>query len=654
MKASTWAIAAIFLAFSSASTAVVAANISLSHYEPLQRLTVRSITSSEANGNRTVDAAAPLELRFDALGRSYDLRLEPNSRIKAPINGIAAYRGEIAGVRGSWARIVFFEGVPRGLIYDGNELIAIEVPGDSLVATDAPVVYRLADAVVAPGSMSCGFHSLAMNGAQAAESLIGELNNLTRGPGAIQEIEVGVVADFEFTDARGGDAQAAAAVTNRMNNVDGIFSSQLGIQISVQLIETNSNPADPFTDTGSASDLLDELSNYRSATPAQNSNGLTHLWTGRDLDGLTVGIAWNGALCSNFFGAGLSEGNDSATFDALIAAHEIGHNFGAPHDGEMGSPCEAETGSFLMTPQLNGSDQFSQCSIDEMTPVIAGASCITALPATDVEVSLTSSTTILFGADTTLNYDVSNNGTIDATNVVADFTLPANVQLNSATANQGTCTSGAGTVSCAIGTIPGLTMRTVDISVTPLSLGPGALNASVTADADERPANNVEALQVSVDPAVDLVVGTPTGSTIRLNQSTSITATLENRATLDATGVTLTVDVGNALQLTAASWPLGSCTVLAQRVTCQAATFPAQSNSSVSVTATGISAGNPNITASLAANEADLVPGDNSANGRVRVNDPDDDDDGGGSAGPLFLALLAAAIVARCRRRRIS
>lgn len=653
MKASIWATSAAFLAFSSASLAGVPAKVSLSHYEPLQELTLRAVTSSAANGSQSANSIAPLELRFNALGRSYDLRLEPNSRIKAPISGIQAYRGEIAGVRGSWARIVIVEGVPRGLIFDGNELIAIEVPGDSLVATDTPVVYRLADAVVAPGTMSCGSHSIAMNGAQAVESLIGELSNIAQGPGAIEEIEMGVVADFEFTNASGSDAQAAAAVTNRMNNVDGIFSSQLGIQINVQLIETNSDPADPFTDTGNASDLLDELSTYRSATPAQNSNGLTHLWTGRDLDGSTVGIAWNGALCSNFFGAGLSEGNGSASFDALIAAHEIGHNFGAPHDGESGSPCESETGSFLMAPRLNGSDQFSQCSIDQMTPVIAGASCITPLPATDVEVALVSSTTILFGADTTLNYDVDNNGTIDATNVVADFTLPANVQLNSATASQGTCTSGAGTVSCAIGTIPGLGMRTVDIAITPLSLGPGALNASVTADADERPANNVEALQVSVDPAVDLVVGTPTGSTIKLNQSTTISATLENRATLDATGVTLTVDVGNALRVTAASWPLGACTIQAQRVTCQAATFSAQSNSSVSVTATGISAGNPNVTASLAANEADLVPGDNSANGRVRVDDADNDD-GGGAAGPLFLALLASVIAARRRRRRIS
>ena len=214
----------------------------------------------------------------------------------------------------------------------------------------------------------------ATTGTQALEELVGELGIKAEADGAIDELSLGVIGDFEFTNAKGGDAAAAAAITTRLNNVDGIFSSQLGIQITVNTIETfSSAAADPFTDQTDASLLLDEVSDYRSATPAQNSNGLTHLYTGKDLDGTTVGIAYTGALCSNFFGTGLSEGNASATFDSLVAAHEIGHNFGAPHDGEAGSACEAEVGDWLMSPRLNGSDTFSQCSIDEMSDDIARA-----------------------------------------------------------------------------------------------------------------------------------------------------------------------------------------------------------------------------------------------------------------------------------------
>ncbi len=657
MNSSKWVLAAAVAAVFSAADAATADDVTLSHFEPLQQLTLNTMSSAAANTSQKAGAAAPLVMSFNALGRRFDLELEANSRLVSVarqnplLDGVNIYRGELAGRPGSWARIVVSDGMPSGLFWDGNEMYAIEAPGDSVVQSDVSVIYRLADAQIAPGSMSCGAASMATAGSAAMDGLLGELGAISQGPGAISEIEMGAIGDFEFTSSKGSDAQAATAITTRLNNVDGIFSQQLGVQITVTTIETFSASNDPFTDEQDASDLLDELSTYRANSPAQNSNGLTHLYTGRDLNGSTVGIAWTGALCSTNFGAGLSEGNGSSTFDSLVAAHEIGHNFGAPHDGQSGSACESETGNFLMAPQLNNSDQFSSCSIAEMSDDVASASCISALPSIDMQVALSGSATVLFGASTVVSYDVTNNGTLDATNVVADFTLPANLALDSVSASAGTCTSGAGTVSCTLGDVPGMANRTVDITATPTTLGPGTISATVSADTDDRPANNQEALQLTVDPAVDLFVNAPTGTSIKLNKTTTISATLENRATLDATGVTLTVDLGNALQATAANWSIGSCTVLAQTVTCQAATFTAQSNSTINVTATGIAAGNPNITVTLSALEADLVPSDNSGSGRIEVKDPDDSSSGG-SISPWFLGLLAGFIGVRRNRRR--
>ena len=655
MGTSKWAFAAACAAIFSTTAEAGPGDITLSHYESLQQMSLRSAVASEANGSLQVSVAAPVALSFDALGRNFNFELEANSRLmqmarqNPSLDGVKIYRGELAGRPNSWARIVVTDGVPQGMFFDGQEMFAIEAPGDSDVATSGPIVYRLADAQIAPGAMSCGSMSLATTAAAALDGLVDELGPISQGPGAISEIEMGAVGDFEFTNSKGGDAAAATAILNRLNMVDGIYSQQLGVQITVTEIDTFSTSNDPFTESDSGA-LLDELSAYRSTTPAQNSNGLTHLYTGRDLDGSTVGIAWTSALCSNFFGAGLSEGSNNATFDSLVAAHEIGHNFGAPHDGQSGSACESETGAFIMAPSLNGSDQFSACSIVEMTDDIAAASCINPVPAVDMTVSLTSSTTVLFGASVDLAYNVTNVGSVDATNVSVDFTIPANLTLGVVTPSVGTCTNGAGTVSCTIGDVPGFAARTVDISVTPALLGAGMLSATVSADVDERPANDQESLQLTVDPAVDLVVNAPIGATIRIDQSTSISATLENRATIDATGVTLTVDVGNALQATSANWPLGTCAVTAQQVTCQAATFAAGSSTTINVSANGVSVGNPNITASLTSAEADLVPSDNSANGRLEVKEPKDDS-GGGSTGPLFLALMAGLVAARRNRR---
>ncbi len=655
MNTSKWALGVAVAAIFSTAAAADRNDIGLSHYEPLLQLEVRSVDAAAANAGAREGLGASTVMSFDAMGRSFDLELEYNNRLmraarqNPALDGVEIYRGELAGREGSWVRMVVANGVPSGMFFDGQEYFAIEAPGDSIVDTDVPVVFRLADATVAPGAMSCGSTDLSMSAAAAAESLVGELHTAAEAQGAIEEIEVGVIGDFEFTNAKGSDANAAAAITTRLNNVDGIFSSQVGVQISVTTIETFSTDTDPFT-TNDAGNLLEQLSDYRLATPAQNSNGLTHLYTGRDLDGTTVGIAWTGALCSDYFGAGLSEGNDSATFDSLIAAHEIGHNFGSPHDGEAGSACESETGDWLMSPRLNGVDRFSACTLDQMDDDIARArgSCISGLPSVDMRVGLQSSATILFGTSTDLNYEVFNNGTLDATNVTVDFTIPDNVTLGAVSPISGTCTTGTGTVNCALGDIPGSGVRAVDLTVTPNTLGGGTISATVSADVDDRPENNAESLQLMVDPAVDLVAGTPSGQSVRVNKRTSFSSTLENRATLDATGVTVTIDIGNALRAESASWSLGSCLTLAQRVTCQTGNFPAQSSSTVTVNVNTVSVGNPNITVSLDSNEADIFPTDNARNGRLEVRE-EKNDSGGGTTGPLFLLLLGLAGLLRRR-----
>src|SRR5262249_3954994 len=119
-----------------------------------------------------------------------------------------------------------------------------------------------------------------------------------------REIQISMIGDFEFT-AQFGSA-AVSTMLDRMNVVDGIFSSQVGVTtIPTDFITSPSNN-DPFT-SSSPSGLLDQIANYRNSTPTVRSRGLAHLLTGRQLDGDVVGIAFLGSLCSAREGAGLSE-----------------------------------------------------------------------------------------------------------------------------------------------------------------------------------------------------------------------------------------------------------------------------------------------------------------------------------------------------------
>ena len=653
MKASKWIVASTVLCISSTLVAGESNGVIVSHYEPLQRL---SFHTDSTETTQKLRGAGPVMLSFDALGQTFDLELEPNGRLLSDASstalpdGFGIYRGQLAGKPDSWARITVFNGMPRGLIWDGEQMFAIEAPGDSVLQATAPIIYRLADTVIVPGTMSCGADSLSGNGAAVFGKLIGELGNaMAQGPGAVSEISVGAVGDFEFTSAQGGDAAARAAITTRLNNVDGIYSQEIGVQINVPFIDPFSVSADPFTDVTDASLLLDELVAYRQGTPEQSSLGLTQLWTGRDLDGSTVGIAFSDVLCRTNVGAGLSEGNGSATFDSLIAAHEIGHNFGAPHDGVPGA-CESEPQTFIMAPMLNGSTQFSQCTITIMQANAAQASCITALPTVDMTVALSSQpANALLGSSPELAVDLSNNGASQAINVVVDITLPTNVSFVSATASSGSCTNGAGTVNCQLGDIPGVSGRTVTVTTTAANVGIGTFDATVTADFDERPGNNQDSVQLTINPAVDLVINTPTAAPVLVDQSTAISAVLENRSILDATGVTLTISLNSGLRADNASWSIGSCTVAAQQIDCQTATFPSQSNSTLNIGVTGLTAGAKSYTVTLSSNEAEADPANNSVNGTVTVNSPAADS-GGGAIGLPFLWLLGLASFLTRRR----
>jgi len=511
--------------------------------------------------------------------------------------------------------------------------------------TTSPSIYRLADTYIEPGTLGCGTTGGGGVGAMAYQKLTMELNSaISQAPGAIEELHIGMVGDFEFTDSMGSGVDAA--ILTRMNNVDGIFSDQLGVQITVKTVETFSDSNDPFT-SSVPGDLLDELSNYRVRTPVQNAQGLTHMFTGRDLDTSTVGIAYRDALCNIRFGAGLSEGRRGATIDSLIAAHEIGHNFGAPHDGESGSACESVTGSFIMAPSQNGSDQFSSCSIDIMRPKADAAGCINPLPETDVSIAVNGQVSnLLLGSSSDIIFDVSNNGTLDATNVEASFTIPTNVSLDSISSSSGTCSTGAGQASCSLGAIVGMSSQSVTISVTASAVGSETLSATVTADADSNSGNDQQSVQIIVDPATDLRVTGANITSVTIDSAAVVRPNIENLSDLSATGVVLSVSFSSGLRVDSASWPVGTCTVSDGAVECQAASLDAQSSATLEIAVTAMALGSQTYDVNIASSEVDLDESNNVATGTVTVvakdgSNADPDGGGGGSVSLLWLALAA-------------
>lgn len=450
-------VSVMFAAAFCSAVSASASDVRIGYSEPLEALSYE-----RASGDfQKLGAPGVQKLGFNAFSRHFDITLTPNHTLldavgrKALGPELQIYRGSLADSAGSWARIVIADGLPRGLVFDGKEMYAIEAE-----AGEARI-FRLADMHVAPGALACGHAGAARNGAELFKTVIDETAPVVlAAQGATSEIDVAIVADSKFASDKGDNAEAE--MITRMNNVDGIFSSQLGVQINVGRIDVFDSSDDPFTKSNAdcplsnSGCLLSEVAKFRNDSTAQKANGLTHLFTGRNrLDtGATIGVAYVGRLCSEVWGVGLTQATREAAIDSLIVAHELGHNFGAGHDGTSGGPCENEPQTFLMAPFLNNSDTFSDCSINQMEDDVSRASCIRALYSVDVAVAAgAQSGSALVGDSAALTFDVTSTGTEAANDVTMAVSVPVGLALDRSSTTASSCTDGAGSVDCTIGSL---------------------------------------------------------------------------------------------------------------------------------------------------------------------------------------------------------
>src|ERR1700733_9746716 len=166
-----------------------------------------------------VDAKGQQHVSFDAYGRHFDVNLQLNENIRRGVSSertdIKPYRGTIAGQTGSWVRLTQTRDGWRGVISDGHELYAIEPENElqrALAApagtSSAPVMYRLADAVMPDGAGYCGTdldESLTSNASRptalkAFTHIAKELSMKDTSEATTKALVVGVVADHEFAD----------------------------------------------------------------------------------------------------------------------------------------------------------------------------------------------------------------------------------------------------------------------------------------------------------------------------------------------------------------------------------------------------------------------------------------------------------------------
>jgi hypothetical protein len=533
--------------------------------------------------------------QFDAYGRHFALTLVDNERVlsklsaqrKLQLQNVRMLRGSLDGAPGSWVRLTSFAGGVEGAIWDGHDLYTVTSYERIAPYLTAPidatpgqtVVYRLSDSRdilprdfcdLADGTQM----SKATNGLEQYQAVVRGLEGGVITPQLTRQIEISLIADSAFQAAEPGDP--TAAMLARLNIVEGIFSEQLGLLVlatDVRLMPAN---ADPFTATKGSS-LLEQVGAYRAATPEVRARGLAHLMTGKDLDGTTAGIAYVRTVCDVENGVSISSRSYGTTVSALIMAHELGHNFGAEHDGVPGTSCASVGGGFIMASSVSGYSTFSQCSIDTIEPVLASASCVTPAEYADVTVNGDGgSVSGEGGLPFTLPFVVQSTGNVAAEDAVLTVTLPENVafSIDSAASTLGSCSVSGFTATCMLGSMPVDATAQVSVIARSTSAGNFSVQARVTAANDRLTSNNNRQLAVAIRSGVDASVAlSASASDVTLGTPIEIYADVTSERSMAVRNAVLSVNLNQAV--TSASMPGGVCTTSASSVSCTIAEISA-------------------------------------------------------------------------------
>jgi hypothetical protein len=641
----------------------------ITYFEPL-----RTLPAPSSAGQRKAGSSAQ-QLRFDAFGRRFDISLGSNDRLmlsKPAHSQLELYSGAIDGIAGSWVRLATKGDVVHGMMWDGTQLYAIEPTADVRDAlaqplpADAPqtIVFRLADVTMDQGATSCAAESSPTKGSDAFAALTGELKNSAvamQAMGATRRLDVSALSDANFRARYGSDQEARDAILTRLNNVDGIYSSQLAIEIHVASVSVPNAASDQLSDATVPNTLLRELAMLRKRSPELNSQGLTHLFTSRDLDGTTIGIAYLDSVCDSQNAVGLTESRN-VWLDSLVAAHEMGHNFGADHDGDSQGSCpNTPSSGFLMAPVVSGTDDFSTCSLTRMRQRTQRASCITNLPPANVRIAGDLGVARRqLGASFKWRLPITNVGGLDSRRVHAELTLPTSLSIIDASVVGGSCVAGGGAVECELGDIAGGDVRMIELELDGSSAGSHIVTAHVTADHDLDRSDN--------DGSGTILVEAPADVSVRLRGPTSATANerftvgfdVANVATDNAGTVTVRIDLPLGATIGSASLADGTCTSDAAGIECTLTPLGGGSTASGSVSLMAAAEGSAELHATVSGDYFDTNNANDTADLVVAVSGaavlatqpPAPTGSGAGGGGSIgFLLLLALAPLHRARRR---
>jgi len=324
----------------------------------------RLLAAVEAGSARGVLVLEPVDVR----GEGYQLLAQQadGSYVSAPAGPTATFRGSVLGAPDSAVAASLLPGglSARLLLGGGREVWIEPLPAGSGAPGGAThAIYRGQD-VLDPGGV-CALETLPDAGLHVA----GSGSGATGAAGGLKQADLACDADFEFFSHYGSVAAVEARIHTVINAMNVQYETQVGITHAITTIIVRTAASQPYTSTN-PNTLLDQFRVQWTTSHGSVTRDVAHLFTGKELDGSVIGIAWLGVICNTSFGYGLVQSDFSSNFAYAtdLSAHELGHNWNANH-------CTCP--SYTMNPYITGANSFDPAaSVPPITSFRDAVGCL--------------------------------------------------------------------------------------------------------------------------------------------------------------------------------------------------------------------------------------------------------------------------------------
>ena len=302
-------------------------------------------------------------------GERVDLLLD---RVDVLSEGAELWVGTETGLeRREWPEVVvlsgFVEGESDSLAYVAISEFGtngfVEIRGEMTSLSTGPVVagrdlvsslktMALSDLDGATAAPACGFEAgdvlLEPFGGQHSfegDEVLLDGSEGTQGVGC-RIAQIAIETDYEYTNRLfGGNTTASAAyAVSLIGAISEIYERDVDVSLSVPFVRVWGANNDPYTAGG---DPLDEVRDHWRASMGSVDRTLVHYLTGKQ-NMAYGGVAYLSTVCSTQWGYGVSgylNGffpyplvDHSGNWDLVVAAHEMGHNFGTGHTHDSYTP----------------------------------------------------------------------------------------------------------------------------------------------------------------------------------------------------------------------------------------------------------------------------------------------------------------------------